>query len=1180
MHDRATSVEGTPPAVSAEREASTSAETPAGGRRVVVGDTAMKPEAGPVEGALVDIDGERFYRVSNYDAMPPFLMSLASDSDHWLFIASNGALTAGRISPDHALFPYTTDDRIYDSQELTGSKTLLRVTREGTTSLWEPFSQRYEGMYRVARNLYKSVFGNKIIFEEVNEDLDLAFSYAWLTSERFGFVRRVALVNQSSEPCSLELLDGVQNLLPHGIDYRFQTEFSTLADGYKRADLEPETGLALIRLSAIPTDRAEPSEALRTTTVWSHGLEPATRLLSTVQVDRFRAGHAVEQETEVRGRRGAYFLNSSLELRGGERKTWYIVAEVDQDAADVTAMLELLREGRDLQPTIEEDVERGTRNLVRVVASADGLQASEDELSEWRHFSNALFNVMRGGIPDRGYWISRSDLASYIGRTNRDVAHRQAMFLNSLPETMSHAELTAQVNERDDTDLVRLVSEYLPLTFSRRHGDPSRPWNFFSIGIKDERGEKILNYQGNWRDIFQNWEALALSFPGYAESMVFKFLNASTVDGNNPYRISRHGFDWDRPDPDDLWGSYGYWGDHQVIYLLKLLELSERYHPGAVKDMLTRRLFAYADVPYRIRSYEELLADPHRTIDYDFELERRIEESIGRLGQDAKAVSDGKGGISHANLTEKLLVVALTKLTNFIPEAGIWMNTQRPEWNDANNALVGYGVSMVTLYYLRRFLAFCKSLFMPLDGKTIEVSAEVAGLFGAVLAALEQHSGLLAGSISDRDRRRVLDALGGAGGDYRSKFYADGLSGELVGLSGDQLARFCDIALRYIDHSVRANRREDGLYHAYNLIKVTGEGIELRRLYEMLEGQVAVLSSGALSALEAVEVLDALRASQLYRSDQSSYILYPDRRLPGFLEQNKIPEEMLRRSRLLTSMVDRGDKRIVVRDSNGIAHFNAAFRNARLLEEGLAMLTDESKRFAQEETPLLLEMYEELFDHRSFTGRSGAFYKYEGLGCIYWHMVSKLLLAVQETLDAAVRAEEDAALLDRLRSHYHEIREGIGVHKSPALYGAIPTDPYSNTPSFAGAQQPGMTGQVKEDLISRFGELGVHVEDGRLGFCPDLMVESEFLSGPRSFVYYDSEGQELTIELAKGTLALTTCQVPVVVHRDGPMRIELTRADGAHEVSEGLDLDLEASSAIFERRSDIVRLDVFYGLAG
>ena len=59
------------------------------------------------------------------------------------------------------------------------------------------------------------------------------------------------------------------------------------------------------------------------------------------------------------------------------------------------------------------------------------------------------------------------------------------------------------------TELVRLSYAYLPLTFSRRHGDPSRPWNRFAINIKKDDGSLRLDYEGNWRDIFQNWEALA-----------------------------------------------------------------------------------------------------------------------------------------------------------------------------------------------------------------------------------------------------------------------------------------------------------------------------------------------------------------------------------------------------------------------------------------------------------------------------------------------------------------------------------------------------------------------------------------------------------------------------------------------------------------------------------------------
>ena len=56
------------------------------------------------------------------------------------------------------------------------------------------------------------------------------------------------------------------------------------------------------------------------------------------------------------------------------------------------------------------------------------------------------------------------------------------------------------------------------------------------------------------------------------------------------------------------------------------------------------------------------------------------------------------------------MATVLAKVSNFIPEGGIWLNTQRPEWNDANNALVGNGVSMVTLYYLRRFIHFFEDI--------------------------------------------------------------------------------------------------------------------------------------------------------------------------------------------------------------------------------------------------------------------------------------------------------------------------------------------------------------------------------------------------------------------------------------------------------------------------------------
>ena len=97
-----------------------------------------------------------FYKISNVDQMPPFFMTIVSDSNHWMFIASNGGLTAGRKNAEFALFPYYTDDKITESTETTGSKTILRVHANGEQNIWEPFSVRSEMMFQCERHVSKN----------------------------------------------------------------------------------------------------------------------------------------------------------------------------------------------------------------------------------------------------------------------------------------------------------------------------------------------------------------------------------------------------------------------------------------------------------------------------------------------------------------------------------------------------------------------------------------------------------------------------------------------------------------------------------------------------------------------------------------------------------------------------------------------------------------------------------------------------------------------------------------------------------------------------------------------------------------------------------------------------------------------------------------------------------------
>jgi len=341
----------------------------------------------------------------------------------------------------------------------------------------------------------------------------------------------------------------------------------------------------------------------------------------------------------------------------------------------------------------------------------------------------------------------------------------------------------------------------------------------------------------------------------------------------------------------------------------------------------------------------------------------------------------------------------------------------------------------------------------------------------------------------------------------------------------------------------------------------------------MLEGQVAVLSSGYLSTDESLRVLDALRSSKLYRIDQDSYLLYPYRELPNFIRKNNIPHQKVLVSELLQQLLTDKNASIITRDETGNYHFDGTFRNKEILSLALDKLDKKQYgRLVQKEKELILEIYESVFDHKSFTGRSGTFYGYEGLGSIYWHMVSKLLVATMEVYRAGEEANADDLKLGRIKDHYYKIEKGLGTHKSPAIHGAIPVDAYSHTPAGAGAKQPGLTGQVKEDIVARFGELGIVIKDGTIVFAPSMLNKEELLDREKVFDFIDPQGKKRKLELRLNQLAFTLCQVPVVYTSSTGQQIIIEYAAGQQTEIQGCVIDAETSQKIFRRNGEVSKI--------
>ncbi|MFK7768554.1 MAG: hypothetical protein AB8B55_15130 [Mariniblastus sp.] len=1143
-----------------------------------------------VTGCYTELSGigpndETFYKISNSHQMEEFFISLVSSSNHWMFISSNGALTCGRRDPNGAMFPYYSSDKIVDQVSSTGPRTVIRIeSGEHAGKRWQPFqdagfSKDSNPTFSVKRNLYKNIPGNKLVFEEINETLNLSFRYCWTFSEKFGFVRRSRLLNEGNAEVEVTLLDGIQNILPYGIEQYFQMRFSNLGSAYKKNELLEDSDLGLFYLSSIPTDKAEPSEGLRATTVWQNGLDQPSVLLSEEQIQKFYAAGSVKTETDVRGRRGAYLLVTSMPLQPDVPACWDIVADVERDQTDVIDFHQYLcsKNSEEIKRELDEDIELGQQNLMAIISTVDGCQSGAEQVRTHRHQANVLFNAMRGGIPVAQYQIATKDFCEHVSHTNKAVFERNG-WLADLTAKSTHVsvqELHALLKQKNDTDLFRIGHEYLPLTFSRRHGDPTRPWNAFAIEVQNEDGSPKVSYQGNWRDIFQNWEALAVSYPEFVSGMIFRFVNASTADGYNPYRLTSEGIEWEVIEPDDPWSNIGYWGDHQIIYLLKLLEVSRAFDPSQLSAWLNEPCCTYAEIPYRIRSYEQIQRDPNDTIDYDLELANEIEKRVEAIGADGKLLA-GESGVHHVSFVEKLLVPALVKLTNFVPGGGIWLNTQRPEWNDANNALVGNGLSMVTVCYLRRYFDFLRSWFSELsDVEAFAVSGEVNQLISRVTAAISKAQGLPMGD--SKARAEIVDELSQAGSDHRQAIYRDGFSGEMSQVSMEACQTLFEGAIFALDQTIKANRRDDGLYHSYNLLQMDDEGVSVEHLQEMLEGQVAVLSSGLLAAEEVVALLETLRASKMYREDQNSYILYPDRDLSRFVDKNVVSADEIAKSKLLTQLISAGDSSVIRKDSQGDFHFNGDLRNSRNLRDRLNQLSNDVcySSLIEIESDSLAALFEEVFDHRRFTGRSGTFFGYEGLGSIYWHMVSKLALAAIENLVRASESNVDSKTIERLHQQYRDIRDGIAFGKTPKQYGAFPSDPYSHTPARSGVKQPGMTGQVKEDVLGRLSEIGLRVRDGIVSFDPAFFESSELHAARASFHYVDFNGTPTVLELGENSFGWTLCQTPIVYRDSNEDRLVVHMNSGEEVTSKLLSLTAEQTKHLVSRDGVIKTIEVF-----
>ncbi|MEM9481851.1 MAG: hypothetical protein AAGA58_19550, partial [Verrucomicrobiota bacterium] len=399
-----------------------------------------------------------------------------------------------------------------------------------------------------------------------------------------------------------------------------------------------------------------------------------------------------------------------------------------------------------------------------------------------------------------------------------------------------------------------------------------------------------------------------------------------------------------------------------------------------------------------------------------------------------------------------------------------------------------------------------------------------------------------------------------------------GKESEKVDIERRSVLQFLAKAKAALEATLRQNRRSDGLWHSYNVLDIRKEKetLEVERLSLMLEGQVAILSAGLLDSNEALEVMESLPTSGLWTERHQTYLLYLDRETIEFLKSNRVDSEKIDAIPTLAKMAETSDERLVVPDPECGFRFHASLTNGYALKDALDKLAGESEFTDQlvHDRSMIEKLYEEVLNHRSFTGRSGTMFGYEGLGCVYWHMVSKLMVAVQEVAKKSFESHASEEQRRRLAGAYYHVQRGLGYRKSALDYGAFPAEPYSHSPAHAGAQQPGLTGHVKESLLCRFGELGISFADGCLSFRPYLL---------RSVEFDGLDVEQSGTELARDTLSFTIAGTPVNFRRVSGIEdvaVVVSKSDGTQKSYAGGVIDGEVTSEIVRRSGNVSGIEV------
>ncbi|MBD5552485.1 MAG: hypothetical protein HDQ96_15185 [Lachnospiraceae bacterium] len=779
-------------------------------------------------------DERNRFIIEDYRKKPPFSSFLPGIAGPmgipmWCFYNNRGqgVCSFGAKDKDHAILEFSPAHVAYRDNNRTGFRTFVKVNGR-MTELFTTDCRMHIGMSEL------EITGS-------DASLEASVLYYGVPEERAALLARVlSVTNTGSEAVELELLDGLPGVVPYGVNQDMLKNMTQLAKAWMRAE-DVDAGQAYFRVRASMVDTACVTEVKggNFCLAW----DGDGKLLRPLVQPSLVFG----EDTSL-SRPENFEIHSLEELCAAKQITENLFPCC---LMPVSATLKPGETARIYSLYGQAD----RKELVQNIASkAGGPEWFEDKRSQAAGLVEELCSKIEVRTADPVF-------DAYCKQTYLDNLLR-----GGAPMFFEHDGKKAPF--------------YI---YSRKHGDPEREYNYFSVG-----GEYYAQGNANFRDVNQNRRCDVLFEPRLEEENIHTFFDLIQADGYNPLvltaalytlpeekreefisrlpkaaalferaftpgelAVAAEDAGLSRQDVRQLVSeavcaaksrpcatfSEGYWCDHWT-YNLDLIESYLTVFPEKEEELLFEHC--------RYRWYESRVLVNPRTkryvmTDKGLRQYQALDETAAEEEEGKNWMCTADGEEAHSTLIEKLLLLCAVKTATLDPAGmGVEMEGGKPGWYDALNGLPGLlGSSMAESCELARLLHFTAAAIEKREGK-MAVYCEIADLLEETDRILRETESVdeassemdpETGTIRDTDTAWIRwDRLNGMKETYRDAVLR-GYSGERRHLSCRETAGYLRRMERIVMDGIRkAERYTGGICPTYftfeaTQVKNTSEGV-------------------------------------------------------------------------------------------------------------------------------------------------------------------------------------------------------------------------------------------------------------------------------------------------------------------------------------------------------------------